>query len=132
MNFENETKEVGPSSSQPILVMILIIAIAGACFYYFNQSIKDSISSLLSSSDITFEMPPEPKIDFEFLKGEEFGSLESFPEYPSFQATQDIEAVVVVGRENPFLPFPGYSPAVEQVQEVQEPKPAPSESETVQ
>ncbi|MDD4409065.1 MAG: hypothetical protein PHW52_00230 [Candidatus Pacebacteria bacterium] len=128
MNFEKETTEVSTSSNQPIFVMILIIALSGGCFYYFSQTIKQSISNMLNNSEVTFQIPPEPKINFDFLKSDDFKNLESFPVYSSFQASEKIE--IKIGRSNPFVPYGGYAtPAEEQVPQVQEgPQAAPEAS----
>jgi hypothetical protein len=121
MNFEKETIETTSTTNQPIIIMVLILALSAAAFYYFNQQIKESINTMLNGSEISFEISPEPKIDFEFLKSEEFANLESFPDYPSFKENEKIE--IAIGRNNPFVPFSGYvveSPQEEVVQEVKE------------
>ncbi len=120
MNFEQEKTEINAPSSQPIVMVIIIIALSAACFYYFNQQIKESIQTMLiDSSDIIFEIPPVPKIDFAFLKSDEFNELERFPDYDSFKPSESISSIQV-GRSNPFVPFGGFAPVIEETPQVQE------------
>lgn len=117
MNFEQETVENSSPSRQPIFIVVLLIAVSGAAFYYFNQQLTSSITTMLNASDITFEIPPEPKIDFDFLASEEFQNLDNFPDYPNFKEGEKIE--VKVGRSNPFLPYGGFVTKIEPTENLQ-------------
>ncbi|MFA5080363.1 MAG: hypothetical protein WC472_01935 [Candidatus Paceibacterota bacterium] len=110
MNFEQENTENSLDSKQPIFVAIILIALAGAGFYYFNQQITESMKSLLAINNEPYTIPQDPNIKFEFLNSEDFKNLEEFPDYPSFK--EDDELNVGPARPNPFIPISGMKKTV--------------------
>ncbi|MCK9393545.1 MAG: hypothetical protein WCX30_00200 [Candidatus Paceibacterota bacterium] len=102
MNFEQEKTENSLNSKQPIFVAIILIALSGIGFYYFNQQIMESMKSLLAINNEPYIIPRDPDIKFSFLNSEEFKNLEQFPDYASFK--EDDELNVGPARPNPFIP----------------------------
>ncbi|MDD5639571.1 MAG: hypothetical protein PHR47_02075 [Candidatus Pacebacteria bacterium] len=110
MNFEQENTENSLNSKQPIFIAIVLIALSGAGFYYFNQQITESIKSLLAINNEPYTISQDPDIKFDFLNSEDFNNLEEFPDYPSFK--EDDELNVGPARPNPFIPISGIKKTV--------------------
>jgi hypothetical protein len=102
MNFEQEKTDNNISSRQPIFIVVLLILLSGAGFYYFNQQITNSMTSILSINTDSYSVAQDPVIDFQFLNSDEFKNLESFPDYPSFKEDDDLN--IAPGKANPFSP----------------------------